>query len=353
MNIKKKIIVGLLLAVSIVTAGFELHGAVTSLTADYPENDINGYIAWGAGGATDTISRTICVLAERELDTSIILQNKTGASGGIATEFVERQKPDGYSLLFNAENPPLYGVMNISNCSYEDYYPVLLFGSQTAVIVVEPDSPYHSITDLIDDAKTRPGEITIGITGAGGLPFNVAAMLRSTSGVEFSQVPFAGDADVLTAIMGKHVDVSVANYSAVAELSKAGLVRVLTVMANEPLKAEPEAEVIGEVLPEYQKYFPWGAFFGVFVDKRCPEKVKQTLTDAFLKAYNSEDFQSYLHDNYVMQMGLSGDEASAYIRRWQSVSAWLLQDAGAAEVSPAELGIPRIEELEGGALNAN
>ncbi|MEG0035665.1 MAG: tripartite tricarboxylate transporter substrate binding protein, partial [Oscillospiraceae bacterium] len=344
---KKKIIVGLLLLVSLATAGFELYGAVTALTSDYPENDINGYIAWGAGGATDTISRTICVLAEQELDTSIILQNKTGASGGIATEFVERQKPDGYSLLFNAENPPLYGVMDISNCSYEDYYPVLLFGSQTAVIVVAPDSPYQSVTDLIKDAKSRPGEVTIGITGAGGLPFNVAAMFRSTSGIEFSQVPFAGDADILTAVMGKHVEVSVANYSAVAELSKAGLVRVLTVMANEPLKAEPEVEVIGDVLPEYQKYFPWGAFFGVFVDDRCPDKVKATLTDAFLKAYNSDEFQTYLNDNYVMHMGLSGEEARSYIRRWQSVSAWLLADAGAAVVPPAELGIPRIEELEG------
>lgn len=343
-----KWIVGILLTVSVGVAAYELYGAIKAMTADYPENDINGYIAWGAGGATDTISRTISVLAEQELGTNIILQNKTGASGGIATEFVLRQKPDGYSLLYNAENPPLYGVMNISNYDYSDYYPVLLFGSQTAVIIVPPDSPYESITDLIDDALSRPGEIQVGITGAGGLPFNVSAMLSTVSGVEFNQVPFAGDADVATALMGGHVDVSVANYSAVADLVHAGELKILTVMSNERISVEPGVEAIGEVLPEYEKYFPWGAFFGVFVDKDCSDEVKQTLTNAFLDAYESELFQNYLSDNFIFPLGLHGDEAQEYITRWQSISAWLLGDAGAAEVSPAELGIPRIEELEGG-----
>ena len=343
-----KWIVGVLLAISVAVAGYELYGAIKNLTSDYPENDINGYIAWGAGGATDTISRTIAVYAEQELGTNIILQNKTGASGGIATEFVLRQPDDGYSLLFNAENPPLYGVMNISNYDYDDYYPVLLFGSQTAVVVVPVDSPYQSITDLIDDALSRPGEISIGITGAGGLPFNVAAMLQSTSGITFNQIPFDGDSAISSAVMGGHVDVSVANYSAVADLSKAGLVRILTVMSNEKLGPEPEVEVISEVLPEYEKYFPWGAFFGVFVDNDCSDRVKEVLTEAFAKAYETEEFQAYLEENYIFPLGLSGEKARDYLSRWQSVSCWLLEDAGATEVSPAELGIPRIEELEGG-----
>lgn len=347
MKKKTKIIVGLLLAISIVVAGMELYGLIRSYTADYPENDINGYIAWGAGGATDTISRTISVIAEQELGTSIVLQNKTGATGAIATEFVYRQPEDGYSLLFNAENPPLYGVMNISNVDYDDFYPVMLFGSQTPVIVVPADSKYDSITQLLEDALERPGEIRIGITGAGGLPFNVAAMLKSTSGAEFTQVPFDGDGAIAAAIMGHHVDVSVANYSAVSELAKGGQVRILTVMANERLSDIPQVETISEILPEYEKYFPWGAFFGVFVSNRCPEKVKETLTNAFIKAYESERFQTYLAENDISPMGLYGDEARAYIKRWQSVSAWLLQDADAAAVSPVEFGIPRIEELEG------
>lgn len=349
MNIRQKIIVGILLVISILVAAWEGYGFIRSYTVVYPANDINGYIAWGAGGATDTISRTICLAAEQELGTSIILQNKTGATGAIATEFVHRQPADGYSLLFNAENPPLYGVMDISNVDYNDFYPVLLFGSQVPVIVVPVDSPYQSITDLIEDVSAHPGQVSIGITGAGGLPFNVAAMLKSTSGIEFNQIPFDGDGAIAAAIMGHHVDVSVANYSAVAELNQAGQVRILAVMDHQRLKDLPDVQAISEVYPEYDKYFPWGAFFGVFVDARCPDRVKQTLTDAFRAAYESEEFQNYLCENDISPMGLSGDEATAYIERWQSISAWLLQDAESAAVSPASLGIPRIEELEGDA----
>ncbi len=348
MKWRNKILAGFLVAVSVLVAGRELWNTVTGLTADYPENDINGYIAWAAGGATDTISRVIAICAQDELGANIILQNKTGASGGIATEFVYQQPADGYSLLFNAENPPLYEVMDISSITYDQFYPVLLFGAQTPVIIVAADSPYQSITELLDDAARRPGEISIGITGAGGLPFNVAAMLQATSGVEFNQIPFDGDSAVVSALMGGHVDISVVNYSAAAELAQGGRLRILTVMDNQRLESEPDIEAIGEVLPEYQHYFPWGAFFGVFVDDRCSDTVKQILTDAFRRAYESDTFQAYLAENYIQPLGLSGDEARSYIQRWQSISAWLLEDAGAAAVSPAEVGIPRLEELEGG-----
>lgn len=349
MKKRNKALVGFLVAVSIAVAGYELYQAVANLSAEYPENDINGYIAWSPGGATDTISRVIAIHAQEELKTNIILQNKTGASGGIATEFVYRQPADGYSLLFNAENPPLYEVMSISSITYDQFYPVLLFGAQVAVIIVPIDSQYDSITDLLEAASASPGMLNIGTTGAGGLPFNVAAMLQATSGVEFNQIPFDGDAALTSALMGGHVDVSVVNYSVAAELAAGGKLRILTVMAKERLEEIPHVEAIGEVLPEYAHYFPWGAFFGVFTNAQCSDTVKSTLTDAFYAAYETEEFQDYLAQNHILPLGIYGEEASTYINRWQSISAWLLGDAGATEISPSEFGIPRLEEFEGGA----
>ena len=140
MSKRNKIIVGILLAVSILVAGNEIYQYVRGLTADYPDNDINGYIAWAAGGATDTTSRGISVQAQKFLGTNIVMQNKTGATGAIATEFVAHLPADGYSLLYNAENPTLYHVMDISNVDYEQFYPVLLFGSQVPVVIVPPNS---------------------------------------------------------------------------------------------------------------------------------------------------------------------------------------------------------------------
>ena len=102
----KKIIVGILFVISTIVAALEGYQTIRYYTADYPDNNINGYVAWGAGGSTDTLSRTLSVYAAEELRTSIIIQNKTGASGSVATEYVKRQKNDGYSILFNSENAP-------------------------------------------------------------------------------------------------------------------------------------------------------------------------------------------------------------------------------------------------------
>ncbi|MDO5139374.1 MAG: tripartite tricarboxylate transporter substrate-binding protein, partial [Oscillospiraceae bacterium] len=161
MSKRNKIIVAILLVVSILVAAKEIYSFVRGLTAEYPDNDLNGYIAWGAGGATDTTSRGITVQAQKFLGSNIVMQNKTGATGAIATEFVYRLPADGYSLLYNAENPTLYHVMDISNIDYEEFYPVLLFGSQVAVVIVPPDSKYQSIKDVIEDAAANPGKIEL------------------------------------------------------------------------------------------------------------------------------------------------------------------------------------------------
>lgn len=338
-------LVSLLLLVSIGVAGVELWNATFGQGRTYPKGDINGYVAWGAGGATDTISRAIVQYTRKYLGRRIIIQNRTGATGAIATEFVHAQPPDGYSLLFNAENPPLYKLLDIAQVDYDDFYPILLIGSQTPVLVVPPSSPYQSVTDLISDAQARPGQIRIGISGVGGLPFNVSVMLRTTSHVTFTQVPFDGDSAILTALMGKHVDVSVVNYSAAVDQAEAGRIRILTVMANERLPSAPDVEALGKVLPAYAKYFPWGAFVGVFARNDTPRPRLDILTKAFSRAFNEGRFKLYLEDNYIQPIGLSGLEAREYIQRWQSVTAWLLEDAGVTKASAASLGISRIEEL--------
>ena len=218
---------------SILVAGNEIYQFIRGLTADYPDNDINGYIAWAAGGATDTTSRGISMQAQKFLGTNIVMQNKTGATGAIATEFVSRLPADGYSLLYNAENPTLYHVMDISNVDYEEFYPVLLFGSQVPVVIVPPNSKYQSIKEVIEDAAANPGKISLGISGVGGLPYNVSCMLQSTSNVQFNQVPFDGDSSIISALLGGHVDLSVVNYSTAADLYKTGDLRILTVLNND------------------------------------------------------------------------------------------------------------------------
>lgn len=338
-----KWIVALLLIICSVVAVLEIKEALSSYTDAYPENDISGYIAWGAGGATDTVSRNLSAHAAKILGVDIILQNKPGATGGIATEFVYRQKSDGYSLLYNAENPTLYKVLNISNVDYSNFYPVILVSQQTAVLVVKADSKFMSISDVIEAARKAPGTVKLATTGVGGLPSNVAAMIEGTSHVTFNQIPFDGDSTAMTAVMGGHADVSVINYSIAADYAEEGSVRIICVLANERLDHAPDIELISEVYPEYEKYFPWGAFVGVYVNADCPDLAKETLTAAFLEAWEKPEFQQYLKDNHIQPLGYTGEEALEYLSKWQQITTWLLDDAGVTEYSPAKFGILRLE----------
>lgn len=337
-----KILIIVLFLVSTAVAGNEIYKVVHSFTAEYPDNNINGYVAWGAGGPTDTVSRALSVYAAKELGTNIIIQNKTGASGSVATEFVHRQDHNGYSILFNSENPPLYKVMDISNVDYNDYYPVIVVGQQIAVMVVSKDSKYNTVEELFEDAWASPGKITLATTGAGGLTQNVAAMMLARSKVEFNQVPYDGDSGVLTAIIGGNADVTIVNYSSAVDYIADGSIKVLTSFSSERLPSSPKTPCITESYPEYGDYFPWGTFVGVFVDKESSDEVKETLSKAFRKGWESEGFQQFLSENYITPLGICGDEAAEYITKWQQVTTWFLYDAGQTVYSPEDCGIPRL-----------
>ena len=343
----KKIIVGILLLASTAVAGLELYSAVRSATAPYPYANINGYVAWGAGGPTDTVSRALSVYAAQELGVNIIIQNKTGASGSVATEFVKRQRADGYSILFNSENPPLYKVMGLSNIDYDDFYPVIIAGQQTAVLLVAPDSKYQTLEDLFADAAARPGEINLATTGAGGLTSNVSAMILAASGLTFNQVPFDGDSAVLTALIGGNADFTVVNYSSAVDYVADGRVRMLTSFSQERLESAPDVPAICESYPQYESYFPWGTFVGVFVDDETPEELRLKLSEAFRKGWESEGFQQFLAQNYIYPLGLTGQEASDYIKQWQRVTTWFLYDAGQTVYAPDQFGILRLSDTEG------
>ncbi|WP_169832997.1 Bug family tripartite tricarboxylate transporter substrate binding protein [Geosporobacter ferrireducens] len=309
---------------------------------DFPTQDLAGIVQWGAGGGTDTISRAITPLAEKYLGRTIVMQNKTGATGAIATQFVYDQKADGHTLLFGAENPQLYQVMDISKLTYKDFEPVILTGYETAVIVVPADSKFNNIHDLLDEAKANPGKIKLGTTGPGGLPFVVASFLKTVSEVEFNQIPFDGDGPVLTALLGGHVEVTIVKMSIADEMYKAGKIKVISAITDKPMEGVDVA-AIGQEIPAYNKYLPWGLFYGVFVKKETPEETKQILKDAFRKAFEEEQFQSFLKGRYITPLGTSGKEAEEFLDNWQSVSAWLLYDAGGAPISPEKFGIKRVE----------
>jgi len=316
---------------------------VGSAQAEFPEREVLGVVMWGAGGATDTVARAINPAAEEALGKPIVVLNKSGGAGAISTAFVNAAPSDGYTFLYGAENPQLHPVMGVAELDYNSFYPVSILGRGIGVIAVKADSKYQTMQELMADIKANPGEVRMGSTGPGGLPSTIGAIISNSADFNITAIPFDGEGPGLTAMLGNEVDFMPSGISAAAEQIKAGTMRALAVVNTDPVDTLPDVPPITDAIPGMAKFLPWGPFYGVFVKQDVPDDVKATLVAAFGTAAKSEMFKTLMANKGNIIMDISGDEAVAFLKKWQQVTAWVLQDTGAAKVNPETLGIMRPE----------
>ncbi len=309
--------------------------------AEFPEKDLQGIIQWGAGGSTDVVMRAVTPHAEGVLGASIVLTNRTGGVGAIATKFVQVQDADGYTLLMGAENPQIYKVMGLGDVDYGDFVPISILARGVPLIVANIDAPFNTFKEMVDYAQAHPGEVKIGSTGPGGVPSVVTAMISSQVELPMTAVPYDGDGPAQTALMGGAVHVLPAVLGAAIENVKAGRVKAIAIIDTERNPLLPDVPAIVEDYPDFAQYLPWGPFFGIFVAEGTPEEAVARLQAAFKESAEQPDFKALMDTRGFVQMNISGDEAQEFLDRWQSVTSWLVFDAGIAKASPEEFGIPR------------
>lgn len=327
-----------------------LYGVVVLLTvcflasaqaADFPVRDLSGVIQWGAGGATDNVARAVTPYVEKALGKQIVLQNKPGATGAVAVQWVHNQPSDGYTLLYGAENPLLYRVLDISQIEYKDFYPIMLIARNVGVVICNVNQPWKNVNELFADAKKNPGQIKMGSTGPGGLTNVVGAMFKAINGVTFNPIVFPGEGPVITTMLGGHVQWSTVGLPSAREHIRAGRVRALAMVSDTKIQGLEEVPLITSVSADYKKFLPWGPFYGAFVKKDTPDAVKKVLVEAYQKGLNDPKAQEFIKNFGSVYMGIYGAEADQFLNKWQSVTTWLLDDAKEVKFSPAKFGIPK------------
>ena len=314
----------------------------TAAVADYPEKEIQGIIQWGAGGSTDTVMRSVTPHAEAVLGGTVVMQNMTGAVGAIALNHVAGTAADGYTLLMGAENPLLYKVMGLGDKDYGEFIPISILARGTAILVANPAAPFDDYAGMMAHIKANPGEVKFGSTGPGGLPSVITAMISSVEGgLDVTAVPYDGDGPALTGLQGGAIDVMPAVLGAAIEGIRAGTMKPLALLDVTASEQLPDVPPITSFNEAYASYLPWGPFFGVFVPKGTPEDVVAKLSDAYAQGAQHPDFVQLMKDRGFTLMAISGDEAEAFLTKWQQGTAWLLQDAGLTKASPEQFGIAR------------
>lgn len=307
--------------------------------ADYPDHDFNGSIMWGAGGVCDVTSRAITAYAEKAMGRSVIMTNRSGGGGAVSTAYVNEQPADGYELLFGAENPQIAKIMGTSELDYDDFTPICIFCTSVAVVVVNPDSEYETFEQLIEAMGKE--ELNQGATGAGGLPYTVAALVKSINGVEGNQIVYEGEAAACTALMGGEVDYVITTLGSAMKYIQSGDLKCLTVFAVEAVPGLEEVPLVGDIYPEYNKVLPWGPFYGVFVKNGTDAAQVEYLTKIFAEAAQNEEFQALLLGYGCVPACMTGEAARTYLDSYKATTSYLIYDAGGAVNNPADLGIVR------------
>ena len=197
----------------------------------YPDRPITLVVPYPAGGGNDVLARLVAEKMSKPLGQSIVVENRGGAGGTIATRQVAKSPPDGYTLLIAtsslAINPSLYP--NVGYDPRKDFAPIGLIASSANVVLMHPSVPANSIAELIALAKKTPGKLDFASTGSGSSVHLAAELFASMAGVKLTHVPYRGTAPALTDLLGGHVRIMFATMPSALGLVRDGKVRALAV----------------------------------------------------------------------------------------------------------------------------
>lgn len=258
-----------------------------ALCAEYPEKTIECAIPWNPGSASDMGIRILCKFAEKELGKPIAPINMVGANGAIAWSHIHKAKPDGYTIALVTFDILTNQILG-SEVTYDSLYYVGQFTHQPMGLYVHKDSPYKTVQDFVEGAKSKPGAIKVATTSLGGLLHQAGFLLEKKYGIKLNFVPFKGSGEVLTQTLGKHVDASVNTITKPAPHVEVGTLRMLMTFSDKRLSDFPDVPNIKELGISDVGFESWRA---VVAPKGVPQPIKDRLKSAFKKAYNNPEYQ--------------------------------------------------------------
>ncbi len=237
----------------IVAAGVQ-GGTGVALGQSYPTKPVRLIIPFGAGGATDVVTRIIAIKLPDVLGQQVVVDNRTGAGGLIGTELAAKASADGYTLI--ATGTPHVIVPNLyKKLPYdplEDFAPIMQFGSQPYALTIHPSLGVNSVGQLIELAKKQPGAIDYASSGNGGAQHLFAAMFVSMAKIDIRHIPYKGSGMARADLLGGQVKLGCLGISSVISSHRTGQLRMLAVTSAQRSEQLPDIPSIGETVPGYE-----------------------------------------------------------------------------------------------------
>ncbi|MDB5878242.1 MAG: putative Bug-like extra cytoplasmic solute receptor, family [Variovorax sp.] len=278
--------------------------------ADYPKRPINFICPWPAGGTADRSMRSICQIASRELGQPVVLENRAGASGMIGTKALAIARPDGYTvgqIPISVTRFAQIGSVQID--PLKDLTYLTRTSGQTFGIAVLATSPFKSLSDMVAQAKAKPGTVTYAHAGVGGATHVGMEQFAQAAGIRLNAIAYKGGAAALQDVLGEQVDM-LADSSSWAPHVEAGKLRLLATWgeARTPrFKDTPTLKELGyDVVVEAPN--------GIGAPRGLPPAFEKRLRDAFRVAVNSDEFRKVAESIDAPVMYLDGPDYLKYVQ---------------------------------------
>lgn len=300
---KKSLVLCMIFA--LVSAAAFANGASEKNGATYPNGPVTIICPYSAGGGSDSVSRALAEATKADFPSGIAVENRTGGAGSVGMSYGMHAKPDGQIITMVApELVMLPHTGNGGDLDYKKFVPLAIVNSGYAAITVPSDSPYKTLADLIDAAKTE--DLQFGNSGIGSIWHLAGAGLEQAAGVEFTHVPFDGSSAAITSLLGHHLDAVSVSYAEVASQVQAGALRTLAVLAPQRLGDCPEVPTATEL--GYDVVI--GTWRGYTVPVGTPQATVEYLTNSIMKAVKTDAFVKFMK-NTNNDIEIIGSEAFA------------------------------------------
>jgi tripartite-type tricarboxylate transporter receptor subunit TctC len=287
---------------TLVLFAFVIAGTVSAFAADFPTKPIEMQVAYAAGGLVDSMARAIAKNMEETLGQPVVVVNKPGAGGALGVTALKSAKPDGYTIgVVTGITLTYTPLVQKTNYSLEDFKYLASVGRFQEAFVAPPDKPYKNFKELVAYAKKNPG---MTYASMNIIAENILTAVAKKEGIEWRAIPTKGGSEVMTAVVGKHVDFGFSG-GIHPPFVKSGDMIVLAGLGKKRLLASPEVPTLIE--SGYDLFFDNDNI--VFAPKGIPEDVAKKLTAAIEKAAKDPKYIELLQTKFfIPALCLTGEE---------------------------------------------
>ena len=287
--------------------------AAPALAQTYPSKPIRIVVPFAAGGAVDLTARLFAQKMQESMKVPVVVDNRAGAGGNVGIENVAKSPPDGYSILLNTNgqsiSPAIY--KNLPWDPFRDFTPVIQLFSTSVLIAASPKLPVKDLRELIALAKAKPGTLNYGASGIGNSLHLTMELLKLRTGMDIQMVPFRGDGQIISALIGEEVQVGSLPISTAKSQVLSGVLRGLAVTSPKRAAGLPDVPTVSEQgVPDFVS----GGYQAFFVPAGTPRDIVDSIYRAAKAALESPEIQKQVESFGVESVGSTPDEFAAFFK---------------------------------------